>query len=454
MSIEFAGITAYAVELDLLRESLLRSKGPEGGYFTRFYPEALWPQAMAEVREALESGGVVSEIGGCVLVDAVKSTGDEVGFIEAPIEVSAEYPGFARRWFPRILGDEALAERALCAGALGVRGSGRFTLGSLSAEEWRAAAESLRPLAQEEREELDQGGTWFSTWTDDLLSILKAGSDLRALLLVPHYVELLHDEGTHEGTTRPPELRPEEREPGILDVLRTAVSRGATDVLASVGSPLLLRIAGKLEPLEGSPWGQAQVMGFIRPVLTNAQAASLEEGGLVFSFGVKGLARFRVSMARQRTCPVACLRILPFDPPALEALGLPDSLAEIEPGLILVGGAAGSGRTTAVASIVRALLAKHQVFVLTIEEPIEFVHPRGRSATAQIEIGADTPDFDHAATFARGSGADVVVLDHVDSPARLALARELAAAGKRVLATVSGRPSIEGATVVVPLRRA
>ncbi|MGI5862127.1 MAG: hypothetical protein ACOX6T_08720 [Myxococcales bacterium] len=452
MSIEFAGLTALAVDLERLPAALDVSEHPTA-FFKRFYPEVLWPHAIAEVRDALSSGDKISETASCALLDVLGAVGKEVGSVKAPIEVSAEFPRFATRWYPWLFGDDARADRALRGGVLGLVGSGRFAFGSLTAEEWQACASGPRALSADEQEELDRGGRWFAEWARQLVRVLARSDGKRALVLVPHYVELVHDEQTYEGATRPPERR-EERPPSppnLLELLKRGMAEHATDVVAMVGAPLCWRIGPRLEPVDPSPLTRERVIGLMRPVLTDAQLDRYERGGLVFAFGIKDLGRFRVMMALQRGSPLVSIRLLPFDPPPLESLGLPASLANLEPGLVLVGGDAGSGRTTAVASIVRAILENHRAFVLTIEEPIEYFHPPRLGLTAQMEIDGDVPSFEKALSFARASGADVVVLDHVDSAERLAAARELAAAGKKVLATVSGRPEI-GATIVFPKR--
>jgi hypothetical protein len=411
----------------------------------------MWPQALAEIRTALQDGGVVSELGACSLLDLISAIGESWAFIKVPIEAGDEYPRFAKAWYPPLLGDAAAAESALFGGFLGIRGSGRFGFGSLSPQQWEAASKRPGRLTPEQSIELARGGDWFFQWAESLLDVMANADGVRALVLTPHWIELFEDQETYEGATRPPgeEPPPDENALDVHGILTAAVERRATDLLASVGAPLLVRVEGQLASLDDSPLTPRQVSSLLRAVMTDTQLTEYERGGLVFSFGVKGLGRFRVAAVMQRGAPLACIRLLPADPPALQEL----ELAGTAPGLILLGGPAGSGRTTAVASIVRAHLAQHCSFVLTIEEPIEYVHPPGLGACAQLEVGSDVPTFEKAMAIARRSAADLVVLDQVDDPQRLAAARGLVAAGKRVLSTVTGSPQITGATIVSVKRR-
>jgi hypothetical protein len=458
MSFEFGGLQGYVVDPEGLKAALASTNEPDGGmFFSRFYPASLWTDATAEVRRALESGEPLSELGAAALLDLVCRSGKDAGFIKVPIEVGAEFGGFARRWYPRLLGSPELAEQALAGGVLGVRGSGRFSFGSLSAVDLQALGE--RTLSPEDREGIASDGGWGDLWAEGFLDMVEQARSAGATLVFsPHYIELLGDADTYEGSARPPEERPPEefKGPTILDTLATAAKRGVTDIHVSTGAPLMFRIKGRLEPVAPDLFTTDQIRRWLAPVLTDSQINQFEKEGLVSSFGVKDIGRFRLAMSMQRAAVTASLRVLPLEAPTLKKAKLKPSLATTVPGLTLIAGPAGSGRTTAMAAILRHLMETVSCRILTIEEPIEYVLRNGNVAGAQIELGSDLPGLDRALLQARHGDWNVVALDHVDTPDRAEAARSLSA-GRRVYATVTGRASdvrkrFPGATLIEVLR--
>jgi len=454
MSFEFGGLQGYVVDPEELKAALASTTEPYGSmYFSRFYPPSLWTEAVAEARCAQESGGSVSELGAAALLDVVYRTGKDAGFIKVPIEIGAEFGGFARRWYPRLLGSPELADQALGGGLMGIRGSGRFSFGSLSAVDLQALGE--RTLSPEDRDGLASDGTWGDLWAESFLEMVdQARSSGGALVFTPHYIELLGDSDTYEGSARPPEERPPDafQGPDVLQILSTAVDRGATDVHLAPGGPLMVRIKGRLEALAPEPLTSDQIHQWIRPVLTDTQIAQFEKEGLVASFGIKDVGRFRLAMTAQRGAVTLSLRVLPLEAPTLQKAKLKPSLATTAPGLTLVAGTAGSGRTTAVAAILRHLMETLSCRILTIEEPIEYVLRNAKGIGAQIELPADVPSLDRAVLQARHGDWNVVALDHVDTAERAEAARALSGA-RRVYSTVSGRAAdvrkrFPGATVV------
>ncbi len=442
MSFEFGGLQGYVVDPEGLKAASASTTEPYGGmFFSRFYPESLWADAAGEVRRALESGSPLSELGAAALLDLVCRTGKDAGFMKVPIEVGSEFGGFARRWYPRLLGSPELAEQALAGGVLGVRGSGRFSFGSLSAVDLQALGE--RTLSSEDRDGLASDGGWGDLWAEAFLEMVEKGRSAGATLVFsPHYIELLGDADTYEGSARPPEERPPEefKGPNILDTLTTAAPRGVTDIHLSPGAPMMFRIKGRLEPVAPDLLTTDQIRRWLAPVLTDTQINQFEKEGLVCSFGIKDVGRFRVAMSMQRGAVTASLRVLPLEAPTLKKAKLKPSLATTAPGLALVAGPAGSGRTTAMAAILRHLMETVSCRILTIEEPIEYVLRNGKGMGAQIELGSDVPSLDRALLQARHGDWNVVALDHVDTTDRAEAARSLSV-GRRVYSTVTGRAS-------------
>jgi hypothetical protein len=454
MSFEFGGLQGYVVDPEGLKTALASATEPYGSmFFSRFYPPALWAEATAEVRRAMESGGSLSELGAAALLDLVCRTGKDAGFIKVPIEVGPEFGGFARRWYPRLLGSPELADQALGGGVMGIRGAGRFSFGSLSSVDLQALGE--RTLSAEDRGDLASDSGWGDLWAEAFLEMIDQARAMDAtLVFAPHYIELLGDSETYEGSARPPEERPPDafQGPGILETLKTAVERGATDIHLATGAPLMFRIRGRLEPLAPDPLTTIQLRQWLNPVLTDGQVAQFEKEGLVASFGVKDVGRFRLVMTAQRAAVTASLRVLPMEAPTLKKAKLKPALATTTPGLTLVAGAAGSGRTTAVAAILRHLTETVSCRILTIEEPIEYVLRNAKGIGAQIELGSDVPGLDRALLQALQGDWNVVAIDHVDTAARAEAARALSG-GRRVYSTVSGRAAeirkrFPGATVV------
>jgi hypothetical protein len=439
MSFEFGGLQGYVVDPEALKAALASTNEPFGSmFFSRFYPPSLWAEAAAEVRSALESGGSMSELGAAALLDLVCRTGKDGGFIKVPIEVGHEFGGFARRWYPRLLGSPELADQALAGGVMGVRGSGRFSFGSLSSVDLQALGE--RTLSSEDRQGLAADG-WGDLWAEGFLRMVDdARPSGAALVLLPHYIELLGDSDTYEGSARPPEEQPPEafKGPHILETLQKAVERGATDIHLAPGAPMMLRVRGRLEPLAPDPLTAERIHRWLQPVLTESQIAQFEKEGLAASFGVKDLGRFRIAMSMQRGALTASLRVLPLEAPTLKKAKLKPSLATTSPGLTLVAGTAGSGRTTAMAAILRHLIETVSCRILTIEEPIEYVLRNSKGIAAQIDLTSDLPSLDRALLQALHGDWNVVALDHVDTPARAEAARMLSG-GRRVYSTVSGR---------------
>ena len=227
----------------------------------------------------------------------------------------------------------------------------------------------------------------------------------------------------------------------IDDLLARTVAAGASDLHLVPGAPPAVRVHGELEWFEGA---QRLLPDDTRPllyrILSTEQQKHLEVGRqLDFSYGIPGLARFRVNVHFQRDSLAAAFRLIPEELRTLEELGLPSSLRDLamKPrGLVLVTGPTGSGKSTTLAAMVDEVNRTKPHHILTIEDPIEFVHRHKRCVVTQREIGADAPSFAEALRAALRQDPDVILLGEMRDLETIATALTAAETGHLVLATL------------------
>ena len=188
----------------------------------------------------------------------------------------------------------------------------------------------------------------------------------------------------------------------------------ASDLHLKPMRPPLLRIKGKLIPLNTEALQPRDLEGMLQDILNPAQKAKLEQNQSVdLGYGVAGVARFRANIFIQRGSHAAVFRRIPFKIPEITELGLPDVLdtfVHIPTGLVLITGPTGSGKSTTLASIVRSTIEKRAVHIVTIEDPIEYLFSDGKAAVSQREIGTDTPTFNEALKNMMRQDPDVIMV--------------------------------------------
>ena len=193
----------------------------------------------------------------------------------------------------------------------------------------------------------------------------------------------------------------------LHQLLKAMVEKGSSDLHVTTGSPPQLRVDGELVPLKTAPLTPVETKQLCYSILTDAQKHKFEEDNeLDLSFGVKGLSRFRANIFMQRGAVAGAFRTIPFKILTFQELGLPpvvEKLSNETSGLLLVTGPSGSGKTATIASIVDWINTNKAVSILTVEDPIEVLHPDKRSVVEQREIGVDTPS---AADAVRGASAE------------------------------------------------
>src|SRR5438045_3767216 len=178
------------------------------------------------------------------------------------------------------------------------------------------------------------------------------------------------------------------------------VEKGASDLHITTGSPPQLRIDGSLVPLKTPPLTPVETKQLCYSILADAQKHKFEEENeLDLSFGVKGLSRFRANIFMQRGAVAAAFRTIPFKILTFQELGLPPIISELAKkprGLVLVTGPTGSGKSTTLASIIDKINTERHEHIITIEDPIEYLHPHKNCVVNQREVGADTHNFKKA----------------------------------------------------------
>jgi twitching motility protein PilT len=223
-------------------------------------------------------------------------------------------------------------------------------------------------------------------------------------------------------------------------LLRLMTDKGASDLHLKPMRPPLLRIHGRLMPIEADPLQPAEIEEMVLAILTPAQKSQLEERmALDLGHGVPGLARFRGNIYRQRGTVAAAFRRIPYEIRELEDLDLPESLGDfcdLPMGLVLVTGPTGSGKSTTLAALVRKIATERSVHLITIEDPIEYLFADDVASISQREVGTDTRDFSLALRNAMRQDPDVIMVGEMRDPETVATVITAAETGHLVFSTL------------------
>ena len=226
----------------------------------------------------------------------------------------------------------------------------------------------------------------------------------------------------------------------LHQLLKELVERGGSDLHITTNTPPQIRIDGKLAPLSLPPLTAVETKQLCYSVLTEAQKHKYEEESeLDLSFGVKGLSRFRGNVFVQRGAVAGVFRVIPYKILTFDELGLPPvvkDLAEKPRGLILVTGPTGSGKSTTLASIIDKINTDRHDHIVTIEDPIEYLHPHKGCLVNQREVGADTKSFKHALKYVLRQDPDVVLIGELRDLETIEAALTLAETGHLCFATL------------------
>lgn len=226
----------------------------------------------------------------------------------------------------------------------------------------------------------------------------------------------------------------------IKKVLKEMITRGASDLHLKVATPPVLRINGTLVRTDDNPASVQDLVAVAQQILTPAQRETFENTREIdFAFGVPGIARFRANFYVQRGSVAMVFRHVPVEIKSTDELGLPDvvkTLAHKQRGLILVTGTVGSGKSTTLASIVDIINRESARHVITVEDPIEFLHRDRQSIVSQREIGCDTGSYAEALKHILRQDPDVILIGEIRDAESMKIALTAADTGHLVLSTM------------------
>ncbi len=227
--------------------------------------------------------------------------------------------------------------------------------------------------------------------------------------------------------------------PTLPELLKTTVDLDASDLHITTDSPPQVRVDGDLRRLELQPLAAAETKQLVYSVLTDSQKKRFEEESeLDLSFGINGIARFRCNVFRQRGAVAAVYRLIPEEIRSVKELGLPpimERLAERPRGLVLVTGPTGCGKSTTLAALIDKINAERRAHILTIEDPIEYIHHHKSCLVNQREVNSDTESFAPALRAALREDPDVVLIGELRDLETIESALRIAETGHLTFAT-------------------
>src|SRR6185503_983187 len=239
----------------------------------------------------------------------------------------------------------------------------------------------------------------------------------------------------------------------LHQLLRAMIEKGASDMHITTGSPPLLRVDGAIVPLKLPPLSPVETKQLCYSVLTEEQKIHFEKNKeLDLSFGVKNLSRFRANIFMQRGAVSGAFRSIPFKILSFEELGLPPVVAGLATkprGLVLVTGPTGSGKSTTLASIIDKINNETRQHIMTVEDPIEYLHPHKKSIVNQREIGSDTGTFKQALKYVLRQDPDVVLVGEMRDLETIEAALTIAETGHLVFATLHTNPAIQSINRII-----
>src|SRR3954464_1636001 len=226
----------------------------------------------------------------------------------------------------------------------------------------------------------------------------------------------------------------------LPELLKTLVDHNGSDLHITTNTPPQIRVHGHLHPLDLPVMGPAETKALAYSVLTDAQKKRFEETlELDFSFGIRGLARFRCNVFNQRGAVAAVYRLIPEHIKGFDELGLPaviGTLAERPRGLVLVTGPTGSGKSTTLAAMIDKINTERREHILTIEDPIEYIHPHKGCIVNQREVHSDTNGFAVALRAALREDPDIVLIGELRDLETIESALRIAETGHLTFATL------------------
>jgi len=226
----------------------------------------------------------------------------------------------------------------------------------------------------------------------------------------------------------------------MLELLQRSIEASASDIILTVGVPPVLRVNGQLARMELERLSPKDAQRIIYSVLTEKQIKHLEENReLDFTYDVPGLSRFRINVHFQRSSVAATIRTIPRQVPGFQSLNLPPqliNLCKIDRGFVLVTGRSTSGKSTTLAAMIDYINKERKCHIITVEDPIEFLHTHNKSVVEQREVGSDTATFGAALKYALRQNPDVILIGEMRDLETISAAVTAAETGHLVFATL------------------
>ena len=233
----------------------------------------------------------------------------------------------------------------------------------------------------------------------------------------------------------------------LYDLLQVMIERKASDLHISTSSPPRIRVDGKLAPVNDSILTPAETKALCYSILTDTQKHKFEENNeLDLSFGVKGLSRFRANIFMQRGAVAGAFRMIPFQIKTFRELKLPpviNELAKRPRGLILVTGPTGSGKSSTLAAMIDKVNSERYEHIITIEDPIEFIHTHKKCLVNQREVNADTASFKDALRYVLRQDPDIVLIGEMRDLETIEAALTVSETGHLTFATLHTNSSVQ-----------
>jgi twitching motility protein PilT len=231
--------------------------------------------------------------------------------------------------------------------------------------------------------------------------------------------------------------------PRIDAFLEIGKQQGGSDIHFTVGLPPLVRLDGQLIPIKYRELSEPETEGLVMEILTEAQTARFREVGAVdLAYHAENLGRFRINVCRHRRGVAAICRVIPDQVPDLANLGLPrvvNQFTRLSSGLVLVTGPTGTGKSTTLAAMIQEINHSRSFNIITLEDPVEFVHKSDQSLVVQRELGAHVPSFKEGLRAALRQDPDVILVGELRDADTITLALEAAETGHLVFGTLHTR---------------
>ncbi len=229
----------------------------------------------------------------------------------------------------------------------------------------------------------------------------------------------------------------------LVNILKAMVERSASDIFIVCGAPLSYKAYGQISRMDDKPLSMQETDDIVRRIFSMANIelidGRLPEREMDFSFSVSGLGRFRANIYKQRGSYAAVLRFVPFELPKAEALGIPEQVMEFSKcrgGIVLITGAASNGKSTTMSCMINRINRTQNNHIITIEDPIEFLHRHDKSIISQREINMDTQSYLDALRSALRQSPDVILLGEMRDYETISVAMTAAETGQLVLSTL------------------